>query len=207
MAPALAAAATRALAALPPGEPLLAPGAATVLVLDARDPAAAGRIVPAVLEFLGGRGIGRGRVIALLPALERTPAGAAGALRAAGVDLPIVRHDPRRSACFTAGRADGVAIELNDELREAEAIVLAARVEAGASWRGVVCPGLASQATVAALATRGTGTAGAPSAADLLPVDLAVLWSTECGVIRAAAGAPRDAERALHAGATDAGGS
>src|SRR5262249_45180354 len=118
--------------------------------------------------------------------------------------LAAVAHEPRDPA-FTPGRlADGTPIELDDELREAEAVICVGRSEVSPGRvRGgpyLLLPGVASQGTrrgFAALRARGgerAALAAALAAEAALPVDLAVGWD-ETGRVRAGRG--RDAFRAL----------
>lgn len=149
-------------------------------------------LVPALAEValaLEKVGVPRGRQFVLLGC-----DGAEGAVdaraRAGGlrreVGLAVIAHEPA-SAGFTAGRtADGTAVELDDELREAEAILCIGRsfAAAGRVHGGpyLLVPGVASQRTrdaIAAARTRGGEDAGlalALEAETLAPVDLAVGW-------------------------------
>lgn len=119
----------------------------TAIVADPRDGT---RLAPALGVLLGALtrvGVPRGRCFVLLasPSGKAADGEAVRRLREA-IGVPVIAHDPARSACF---RADG-AIELNDELREAEAIVAlsswreASRDEPGTA--GLIVPGLASRA-------------------------------------------------------------
>ena len=152
----------------------------TVIVADPRDDAWLEAGLPVMLAALDRAGVWRGRALVLLA--ETAPEGrgpeAARALRRV-LGVPVIAHDGARSSCYGAGRTPaGVLVELNDELREAEAIVVfaAARAAAGddPGASGLVFPGLASRASAVAAAREGE--AGRRAACACAPVDLAVHW-------------------------------
>ncbi len=163
----------------------------------------------AVSRTLAGLGVPVGRQFVLLAAGSAWPAGARERLRAA-LGVPAIAHDPR-GPCFVPGHTDaGERVEVSDELREAEALVVVGPATGGADGlRGgpfILCPGLASAATAAAwtAAARGRGAAGAfafaAAAERLLPVQLALLWDVE-GRVVAGDGRERFAALAAAAGA------
>lgn len=166
----------------------------TALVADARVDACTDEALAEVIAALVQVGLPRGRVFVLLGG-DSAPHTASVRARtlARSLAVPVLLHDPA-AASFTAGRlADGTDIALDDELREAEAIVSvgpwegsAGRVQGGPF---LLCPGLASSATRAAFAAAGEarGNAGelalAAAAEQLVPVDLAVWWSRADGIL------------------------
>ncbi|MEQ1834730.1 MAG: hypothetical protein ABL977_16920 [Candidatus Eisenbacteria bacterium] len=111
-------------------------------------------------------GVPPGRQYVLLAgerAAERGPA-RARELRAR-LELPVLVHDPARTG-FVAGRLPGgAALELDDELREAEAIVVLAALgrSPAAAWSAatVVCPDACSARTRVAFAAARSGDAAA----------------------------------------------
>ncbi|MCE9627527.1 MAG: hypothetical protein K8R56_06400 [Candidatus Eisenbacteria bacterium] len=104
----------------------------------------------------------------------------ARALRAA-LGVPVLVHDPTREGFVAGTLPNGTAIELDDELREAEAIV---SVAGGLAWERAtaVVPGACVAHTRAAFATtlaqqgRGAAWAFVRAAETLAPIDLAVGW-------------------------------
>lgn len=170
----------------------------TALVVHADEDDA---IVGAVLETLDALariGMPRGRAYVLL-AGEGAPALAAlrmPQLRAA-LGVPVLVHDPSRDG-FAAGRLpDGSALVLDDELREAEAIVTLSSIGNGAraGWRAaaLLCPGACTDATRMTFASAHTrdGESGAwrlvRAAEREAPIDLAVWWDA-AGSVTAASG-------------------
>ena len=183
----------------------------TALVVDAHEEDPDGRLESALVEVsaaLQRVGVPVGRQFALL-------GGAPGAkARLDGMAvlrrwLTVLRHDPARS--FTAGRTPaGVPIELDDELREAEAIVCIGRCEAAAGrvhgGPYLLVPGVASQATRQAFAARRAqdGERGAMAfalaAEAAAPVDLALTWDGMGHNVRAGRGRTLFAALAREAG-------
>jgi len=167
----------------------------TALVADAADAAHASDdtgLVPALLEVsraLERVGVPRGRQFVLLGhggAVSRAELRARAARLRGELALALFAHDPA-GATFTVGQAgDGTPIELDDELREAEAILCIGRsfAAAGRVHGGpyLLVPGVASQRTrdaIAAARTRGGEDAEleiALEAEKLAPVDLSVGW-------------------------------
>ena len=137
-------------------------------------------------------GVLRGRQYVLLGG-EQVPADAktrARALRGA-LGVPVLVHDPTREGFVAGTLADGTPIELDDELREAEAIVVVVggepRVIAGA-----VVPGVACARTREAFARARTGGDAAAfafirDAERQAPIDLLVWWDAS-GAVAAASG-------------------
>lgn len=209
-------------AALTPPEGLalgvIVPRAAgTFVVVEGADPEAA-RALPPVLEALAAAGIPPGRVTvaAASPpegvAFDR--AACAARLLAAAPGSSRLVHDAGRAHPFAAGRVDGIAIELDDALLEAEALIVLGAVSPDrrlgfSGGARLVVPGLASRATRAALAARlGVGGASGASAdrsdlaaaGALVGVDAMVCWTrTESGAWRAWSGAGDAADRAARA--------
>ena len=163
----------------------------TWLVADASAPESLNDVLAGTLSALERVGVLRGRQFVLLGG-DPVPEGArarARALRAA-LGVPVLVHDPEREGFVAGTLADGTAVELDDELREAEAIVA---VGIGGPWTvaGAVVPGVACARTRFAFArarTEGTAWAFVRSAEREAPLDLAV-WCDERGECRAATGA------------------
>ncbi len=168
----------------------------TALLADARTDARTDLALAELVAALVSVGLPRGRLFVLLGG-EGPPRSAEERARtlAASLAVPVLVHDPT-AAAFTAGRlADGTPIALDDELREAEAIVSvgfcsgAAGVVRGGPY--LLCPGVAAASTRSAFAleraARGEGGALAFAAAAeaLVPVDLAVWWSDNDRVLAA----------------------
>jgi hypothetical protein len=166
-------------AALARALPGVFPAAAvTCVVADPSEPehrrveSALGRL----LATLPRAGVPRGRVTVLMAAAAdgtACPPARARALRAA-LGIPVLVHDPARSACFVPGRAGGSAVEVCDELREAEAVLAVGALAEGAeasALHALVFPGLASADTRARLAP-----AALEEARALVRVDLALGW-------------------------------
>lgn len=144
-----------------------------------------------VIQALGRDGSPPGRVVALLPTTrEGRPAVRRALALRSRLALPVMAHDPESSPCFVAGRSpEGVGIELDDELREAEAIVQVAGPFRGMDGTSLpplhaLVPGLLSGATRRALESSTTG--GSRSWAewqerlgDLLPTDFTLSWRRE----------------------------
>lgn len=167
--------------------------ALTALVGEAGEPRLAD-VLPPVLEALDRIGIGAGRrLLVVATAADGAAAGPELVRRIARAapGLPCVVHRPGRSPCFRAGRAaDGAVIELDDELREAEAILCLARVARDASAAEgparLLLPGLASPETRRVIADPGAR----ERAAETVAFDAALCWGEESGGARAAVGAP-----------------
>ena len=159
-----------------------------------------GRLADALAETIAALervGVPRGRQYVLL-AGERPAALAAAPAQAlrARLGVPVLVHDPARDG-FTAGRLPGgIALVLDDELREAEAIVTLAGIaaERGGPWRAasLVCPGSCTAPARAAIAAWVAGDRGRAWAVVLdaereAPIDLALWWDGD-GAVRAAGG-------------------
>lgn len=146
-------------------------------------------------EAMVRSGVPRGRMFVLLTG-EAAPDAARRAraleLRAL-LGMPVIAHDPAQAG-FAPGRAaNGDPLSLDDELREAESVVVCGRL--GADRRGVLrggpaalLPGLADAATRAALeaslaAHRGADAraraafARALAATEHVAIDFALLWN------------------------------
>ncbi len=158
---------------------------------------------------LATMGVPRGRQFVLLasPAGEELAAEPARLRDVLGI--PVFAHTPDGTS-FVAGRTPaGVPLELDDELREAEAIVTVGLATASpGQLRGgpfLLCPGVASARTAAAwqAACEPGGLAGALAFAlaveALAPVDLALTWDA-AGRASAARGRARFAALARQAG-------
>jgi len=179
----------------------------TAIVVDASEGPWLVPALAALTDALAHVGVPRGRQFVLV---GRDSAYGSGEARARAAALrrellvAAVAHEPGDPA-FTPGRLpDGTPLELDDELREAEAVLCVGRAfGAGGRVQGgpyLLAPGVASQATrraFAALRARGgerAALAAALAAEAALPVDLALCWN-EVGRVSAARG--RDAFHAL----------
>jgi hypothetical protein len=163
----------------------------TAIVADAAE-AEDPWLLPALLEVASALervGVPRGRQFVLL-GCDGGPTGSE--VRSLAVrlrddlSLAVIAHDPG-GATFTAGHAaDGTPIELDDEVREAEAILCIGRgFAADGRVKGgpyLLAPGVASvrtRAAISAARARGGERAAlglALEAERLAPVDLAVCW-------------------------------
>ena len=176
-------------------------GAATVTALvgnargDERDVVALAELMDALVRV----GVPRGRMLLLLAGERPGDADASGRARELRdtLGVPVITHDGEHGAHFRVGAlANGVEIQLDDELREAEAIVVVGRfsgeIEAGVcGGPAALVPGLASAATRRALLAGQAGSqsgvaarieavlAAAREACTLAPVDFALLWSDD----------------------------
>jgi hypothetical protein len=199
---AFAAAVERALAA-PEDGPLAArfPAALVTAIAAAAGPGEEPRLqaaLAATIATLESLGVTRGRQSVILAHGSAGAATVAPRLRAA-LGVPVLAHEPA-GPVFLAGRErGGEPIELSDELREAESLVVVGPVGRGAAspcGAFILCPGLASSRTASAWAARlareGEAAAGdfAADAERAAPVDLAVLWD-ERGKVVAGGGRER----------------
>lgn len=137
-------------------------------------------------------GVLRGRQFVLLGGSEPpTDAKARARTLRAALGVPVLVHDPTREGFVAGTLADGTPIELDDELREAEAIVVVAGGESLAV-AGAVVPGVACARTREAFAR--AQAAGVPAtwafvraAERQAPIDLIVRWEAS-GEVMAASG-------------------
>ena len=187
----------------------------TALVVDFAEARADERVRLALLEVsaaLGRVGVPRGRQFVLMggtvhasaPGVKEWLAGLGRQLA-----LPVFAHDPTRG--FTAGRTPSrEPIQLDDELREAEAILCIGRgfATAGRVHGGpfLLVPGVASLATIQAWEARraeageGGALALALAAEEHAPVDLAISWDARGDRVRAGRGRTQFAALAREAG-------
>ena len=168
----------------------------TAIIADGQADERAETAVVELAEALVQAGLPRGRMFTLLTG--GGPAGVTPRERARELHdtlgMPVLVHDPARSAHSRAGvLSAGTPLELDDELREAEAVVVVGRfgTDPKQAVRGGFCayvPGLASQACAAALAidpaqpwTERVALASARGreAAALIRTDFALLWSDD----------------------------
>ncbi len=158
----------------------VAPGAITAIAIDPRPAGVAARALGFALATLARRGVASGRCFVLVADGDES---ARSALAAHG--LPVVVHDAARSRAFPAGRVAGHAVELDDELREAEAIVALGPSPDPAAQDplpGAIVPALASSATREFFAAAGASEREAARA--LVRADAVLAWP-EPGAVRA----------------------
>lgn len=187
----------------------------TALVVDGEETFSDPRLTLALVEVrdaLERVGVPRGRQFVLLGGAARSMAeGMRDRLPRLSrqLSLPVLAHDPARS--FEAGRVSrSEPVELDDELREAEAIVCIGR---GFATMGrvsggpfLLVPGAASLATRQALETRRaeSGERGALAfalaAEEHAPVDMALAWDASGDRVRAGRGRTLFAALAREAG-------
>lgn len=170
--------------------------AVTAIVADGGGGEPSSIALAELTEAMVKAGVPRGRMFVLLTG--ETPPDAAARERARELrdmlGVPVIPHDPSQAA-FEPGRlAGGAPIALEDELREAEAVVVCGRF--GADSRGrlhggpaALLPGLAAEPTRAALDAelrgvpdvRGRARTAFEAAMGLLevvPVDFALVWDS-----------------------------
>lgn len=120
----------------------IAPGAQTVIVTW--PPPAEGMIhaLASVSRGLERHGIPAGRQLLLVPHFYDPPEPFAelAARLGAQLGIPALAHDKDRSPCFVFDRSeDGPDLEINDELREAEAVIFVGpRFESDPDGRGLM---------------------------------------------------------------------
>lgn len=165
----------------------------TVLVGDAELGSHDSVALAEVVDALTHVGLPRGRMMTLLAGVR--PIDAYRRERARELHdilgMPVVLHDPAGDQGFTVGSAAGLRIDLDDELREAEAVVVVgefARDPVRGAHGGpfALVPGLATGSTRARLEehARGSDPSDVRSAwgevaratLELVKVDLAVVW-------------------------------
>jgi hypothetical protein len=162
--------------------------ALTAVIADGRDGEREEVALAEMLDALVRVGVPRGRQLVLLAHAAREHASRLRTI----LGVPVIAHDPLRASGWVAGKlANGVTVELDDELREAEELVLlgacGAAPESGPrGGAAALWPGLASGAAVAAHA--GTlpqapearcvaGLAAAREVLALVPAAFALLWN------------------------------
>jgi hypothetical protein len=150
--------------------------AVTALVLDGGDLGRALDALGALLAVMRAAGLPPRRALGLVALAAAVPPSAHG--------VPLVAHDPVRSPCFRLGvTPGGLALELDDELREAEAVIVLGRADGPGGGHALVLPGLASASCAAAHRAAGGSPDEARAAARLLGVDHAVLWDAPGRVV------------------------
>lgn len=154
----------------------------TWLVADACGGDRSLEAIEGTMRALERVGVSRGRQFVLLGG-ETIPEAAAATARVWRLHLgvPVLVHDPSRDGFIAGDLPDGTPLELDDELREAEAIV---SVAGGSAWAraSAIVPGACTARTREALAR--ANARGGPAAAwafvreaeRLAPIDLAVSW-------------------------------
>lgn len=162
----------------------------TVLVGDARLESHDEVALTEVADALHRVGLPRGRMMALLAGTAPLDAHRRERARELHdvLGMPVVLHDPEAAGGFMAGTtASGLVVELDDELREAEAVVLVGEFAVDHAFGAhggpfALLPGLASPATRARLEQR-AGAKGHAARRDLarevlalVKVDLALVW-------------------------------
>lgn len=218
----LAAAVARALAA-PLGASLaqaIPMPAVTVVVVDGRACDQVARALPPLLEALERAGIGRGR--SLLIAADTAPhtgvpldaLEARRRLGAAAPGLPLIVPDREPRPRFRAGTLpDGTPLEFDDELREAEALLLVGpsrEVQPGipSPDPALLVPGLLGRDAWAALLARrgvrgardGAFEAALRAARAAVPVDFVLAWEDRGVETMAVAGPPEALAGVLRGG-------
>jgi len=139
-------------------------------------------------DALASRGVATGRQSVLLAATDSPDAAHRAAARAlrAKLGLPVVLHDPARSPNMPAAIEEGLSFELDDELREAEAVFLVSALRPDAAFgqsggEELLVPGAASTVTAAQCAAVAGDAAGrqriARLARSVCRIDYALLWS------------------------------
>ena len=121
----------------------------TAIVADARGDEHDAVALEELVGALERAGVPRGRQFVLLGDVDTRvlPAREAARTLRARLGIPVLAHDPASRASFHAGDlADGTRVVLDDELREAEEIVIAGRIAADRGGPAAVWPGLASTA-------------------------------------------------------------
>lgn len=155
----------------------------TVIVADAdvteRDVVALSELAEALVRV----GTPRGRCMLLLAGVRSPDAGArerAKHLRAT-LGMPVALHDPAHASDWPGRELEGFgSLALDDELREAEAVVLVGRYarERGGLHGGpaLLLPGLADAATRARFDAHADRDAASFAVLSLVEVDWALLW-------------------------------
>lgn len=195
---ALATALARALAE-PAGLPLAAAipmPAQTALVLDPVLGDAAAALGP-LAAALARQGIPRGRLDVIVASCGDAGAERACALaaRAALAPGPVHVRDPEHGDHYPAGELDGETLEIDDVLREAEAVIVVVAGRAGVPPWSVLVPGLVSARCARRIAAR----AGAPPSREAVLAFVRVDWVVEFEASRVRAGTPALLWNAAHA--------
>lgn len=181
--------------------------AVTAIVADGECGEADRVALAELTEAMVRAGVPRGRMFALLTsgaAPEPSARERARALRDL-LGMPVIAHDPAQAGFEPGSFAGGVPLALDDELREAEAVVACGRF--GADRNGhlqggpaALLPGLAGAASRAALAETlaacpdaearsRAALAAALEALGHVPVDFALVWNADDpAVVRAGEG-------------------
>lgn len=154
------------------------------------------------LEFardaLTRRGVAAGRQMVLLASMQPPQAAHRLAVRAMRerLGIPVVLHDPAHSPSMPATGESDLQLELDDELREAEAVMLVSALRPGAEFgegggEELLVPGSVSAATAARCRPLAASVAGrrriARIAQSACRIDYALLW-WRGGSVRAWAG-------------------
>jgi len=196
------AAGVRAVLAAPEAGPLAArfPAPLVTAIVVGAEPGDLVRLETTLIELiaaLAAVGVPRGRQFVLLGSLLPSPAVESVARLRGALGVPVLVHDPRDSDFVAGSSPQGEPIEMDSELREAEAVVVVGPERAGADGleggAGLLCPGVVSARTRAAW--EAAKTAGGRHAAMMfalaveraVPADLAVLWQAD-GTVTAGEG-------------------
>jgi hypothetical protein len=176
----------------------------TAIVADARGGELDAIALEELVAALERAGVPRGRQFVLLgdDTEEALPAKARARELRARLGIPVLAHDPATRASFHAGDLeDGTRVELDDELREAEEVVIATGFANGRGGPLAVWPGLASasarlaEGAAVATATPQERLERAARALELAPAGFALVWdASEPGRVRAGDPAPLFAE-------------
>ncbi len=171
----------------------------TVIVADAqggeRDVMALSELAEALVRV----GTARGRMMTILAGADR-PGDALrerARMMRATLGMPVVVHDPGAASPYSPGSVEGVGpLGLDDELREAEAVIVVGRFSRGTGGMlhggpALLLPGLADADTRERFRTAGAGDALCFAALDHVEVDFALVWDSG-DPSRARAGAGRE---------------
>lgn len=155
-----------------------------VIVADARGGERDVIALTELAEALARVGTPRGRLMVLLagaPCADDAQRERARHLRTT-LGMPVVVHDPEQSSPYVAGTIDGLGeVALDDELREAEGVVVVGRFSRDRDGHlhggpGALLPGLADPGTRRRFEGAGHPDALCFAALDCVEVDFALVW-------------------------------
>ncbi len=160
----------------------------TVLLAEQGGGEATAEALEVARDALARCGVAPGRQMVLLASTGAPLTDAREVARAlrSRLGLPVVLHDPARSPSMLSSKEGGLRIALDDELREAEAVVVVSEIRVGAAFgeaggEELLVPGAADAESIercARLATTPEGRAEvARVAMATCRIDYALLWS------------------------------